>query len=90
MCASIANRGLVDEEMFFNQSGEGWLVWDKIKNVVPAWRAAFNNPLIFAELESFCTRLEAWSEKRAPGSVEARRTMMQQMAQARAQAARQS
>lgn len=89
MCASIANRGLVDEELFFQNSGEAWVVWEKLKPVVPGWRAAFGNATIFAELEEFCKRFEAWREKKAPGSVERTRQMLAMMAQARAQAAKQ-
>jgi hypothetical protein len=88
MCAAIANRGMVDEDLFFQQSGEAWLVFEKIRNIVPAWRAAFANPLIFAELEQFVNRLEEWREKRAPGTTEATRKMMEALRQARAQAAK--
>jgi hypothetical protein len=88
MCAGIANRGLVDDDLFFMNSGEAWLVYEKLRAVVPAWRAAFNNPMIFTELETFVTRLEEWREKRAPGSNEATRKIMAMMAQSRAAAAK--
>lgn len=90
MCAGIANRGLVDEDLFFRNSGEAWLVWEKLRPVVGAWRTGFKNPGMFEDLEQFVTRLEAWREKRAPGSNEAMRQFMAQMAQgqARAQAGR--
>ncbi len=87
MVASIVNRGLIDDEMFFENTGEIWLVWDRIRAVVPAWRAAFKNPHVFANLEEVCKRLEAWREKRAPGSTAAMRQMMEQMTQAVAKAA---
>jgi len=84
MCANIVNRGLIDEEFFFENQGEQWLVFEKVKPVLLGWRAAFKNPLILANLEEHCKRLEAWREKRAPGSTEAMRQMFQQMAKARA------
>ena len=84
MCASIVNRGLIDEEFFFENQGEQWLVFEKVKLVLAGWRAAFKNPLILANLEEHCRRLEAWREKQAPGSTEAMRQMFQQMAKARA------
>jgi len=87
MVASIVNRGLIDDELFFESSGEAWLVWDRVRAIAPAWREAFKNPLIFAHLEELAKRLEAWREKRAPGSTVAMRQMMEQMAQARAKAA---
>ncbi len=88
MVASIVNRGLIDDDLFFENTGEIWLVWDRIRAVAPAWRAAFKNPQIFANLEEACRRLEAWREKRAPGSTAAMRQMMEQMTQATARAAR--
>ena len=53
MVADTVNRGLIDD-IFFEHNGEIWIVWDRIRNIVPAWRAAFQNPLIFANLEEAC------------------------------------
>ncbi len=84
MVAGIVNRGLIDEELFFENGGEGWLVWDRVKPIIPAWRGMFKNPHIFAQLEEHANRLEAWREKRAPGTTEAMRQIMAQMTQAQA------
>lgn len=81
MVASIANRGLVDEELFFENSGEQWGVWEAIKSLVPTWRAMFANPQFLRNLEEHCKRLDAWREKRNPGSVEALRKTYAQMTQ---------
>ena len=86
MVAGIANRGLIDEELFFESSGELWLVWEKVKGLAPAWRAAFKMPHLLANLEECARRYEAWREKRAPGANEAMRQFFAQMAQTRAQA----
>ncbi len=43
MVASIVNRGLINDELFFESNGEIWVVWDRMRAVVPAWRAAFKN-----------------------------------------------
>jgi len=82
MVASIANRGLVDEELFFENSGEQWGVWEAVKALVPAWRATFANPQFLGNLEEHCKRLDAWREKRSPGSVEALRKVYAQMSEA--------
>lgn len=87
MCANLVNRGLVDEEYFFETSGEQFLVWERIKPLVGEIRAVFKNPLFLSHLEEHCKRLEAWRERRAPGSTEAWRQYMQKIAQARAQSA---
>ena len=39
MVASIVNRGLIDEEFFFENSGEQWMVWERLKPVVGTFRA---------------------------------------------------
>src|SRR5271167_5243917 len=76
MVASIVNRGLINDELFFESNGEIWVVWDRMRAVVPIWRAAFKNPLLFSNIEETCKRLEAWREKRAPGSSAAMRQML--------------
>ena len=79
MVANIVNRGLIDEEFFFENSGEQWIVWERMKPIVPAWRAMFKNPHTLSQLEKQVARLDAWREKRAPGSTETMRTVMAQM-----------
>jgi len=83
MCANMVNRGLVDEEFFFENTGEQFVVWERFKLVVNEIRAAFKNPLFMAQLEEHCKRLEAWREKRAPGATAAFREYMKQQAAAR-------
>ena len=78
MVASIVNRGLVDEEMFFESTGEHWVAWEQAKPAVAGWRQMFRNPKFLANLEENCRRLEAWREKRAPGSNEAMRHVLAQ------------
>jgi hypothetical protein len=82
MVASIVNRGLIEEEFFFESNGEQWVVWEQVKPVIGAWRAMFSSPNFLANLEKHCGRLEAWREKRSPGSNEAIRKVMAQMRQA--------
>src|ERR1700756_2110202 len=79
MVASIVNRGLINDELFFESNGEIWVVWDRMRAIVPIWRAAFKNPSLFSGIEETCKRLEAWRERRAPGSSAAMRQMMEQM-----------
>jgi hypothetical protein len=75
MAAGIVSRGLVDEEMFFENSTEGWMVWERVKAIVPAQREAMKNPTYLLHLENFANRFEAWRELTAPGSIEALRQM---------------
>lgn len=79
MVTNIVSRGLIEEEFFFENSGEQWVVWEAVKPIANDWRAIFKNPHAWAKLEEHCKRLEAWREKRAPGSTEAMRQMMARM-----------
>jgi hypothetical protein len=82
MAANIVNRGLIDEEFFFQNTGEQWLVWERLKVIAPELRERFKNPHAFEQLEKHCAALEAWREKNAPGSTQASREMMQRMREA--------
>ncbi len=90
MCAGIVNRGLINDELYFESNGEAWVVWERIRPIIPGWRAAFSNPTLFHHLEELCGRLEAWREKIQPGSTAKMRQMMQMMQQQMAQARSQS
>src|SRR5260370_32657427 len=81
MVASIVNHGVIDEEFFFESNGEQWVVWEQVKPVIGGWRAMFSSPNFLANLEQHATRLEAWREKRSPGSNEAIRQVLAQMQQ---------
>lgn len=76
MAASLVNRGLINEEFFFENSGEQWMVWERLRPVISAWRGLYKNPHQFENLERHVERFEAWREKRAPGTAEAMRQMM--------------
>jgi len=79
MAAGFANRGLIDDDLFFENAGEGFFVYDRMRELIPGMRAAFKNPSVYAQLEAFGKRMEAWSERRAPGHVAHMRQMMTQM-----------
>jgi hypothetical protein len=81
MAANMVNRGLINEEFFFETSGEQWLVWERLKNYVPEQRARSKNPHMFGNLEKHVKKLEAWRKRRAPGSTETMRQMMAAMTQ---------
>ncbi len=79
MAANMVNRGLIDESFFFETTGEQWIVWERIRAFVPQQRERNKNPNLYSNLEKHVKKLEAWRNKRAPGSVEAMRQMMKQM-----------
>ena len=69
MASSIVKRGLINEELFFENSGELWSVWAKIKQFVPEARTMWKNPHIYQNLETIAQKYEHWMEARAPGAL---------------------
>jgi hypothetical protein len=82
MVASIVNRGLIDEEFFFENSGEQWFIWERFRPIIAHMRDRSKNPHYFGQLEEHVKRLESWRERRAPGSLDAMRAQMAAMSQA--------
>jgi hypothetical protein len=76
MAAGLANRGLIDDELFFENSGEALYIWERLRAVAPAMRAAYKNPHAWGQLEALAKRMEEWQEKRAPGHMAAMRQRM--------------
>jgi hypothetical protein len=76
-CA-LLNYGLLNEDLFFETSGEFFGVWEQLKPVVPQFRQAFHEPHMLANLEKTAKRYEEWSDKRSPGHIAAMREFMQQ------------
>jgi len=69
MAAGLVNRGLIDDELFFENSGEAWFVWERVRALAPAMRTASKNPHAWSQLESLAKRMEEWNERRAPGHL---------------------
>jgi len=84
MVAGMVNRGLIDDEFFFENGGEGWLVYDRMRPFLPAMRELNGVKNTLAQLESYGQRFEAWRERVAPGANEKLRERMRQMLEARA------
>jgi hypothetical protein len=76
MAANMVNRGLIDETFFFENTGEQWFVFERIKPFVPAMRERSKNPHMYGQLEKHVKKLEAWRKKNAPGSIEVMRQMV--------------
>lgn len=70
MVASIVNRGLIQEEFFFENTGEFCAVWERIKHLAPALRESRKNPLLWSNLETLAGKYEKWAAKRAPEALD--------------------
>ena len=77
-CA-LVDYGLLNENLFFETSGEFFGVWERVKVIVPDARKRFVDPHFLEHLEKVANRFEAWSEKRSPGHVAAMREFMKQI-----------
>ncbi|MGH9471002.1 MAG: DUF4760 domain-containing protein [Terriglobia bacterium] len=77
MAASVLNHGLINEELFFENSGEMWAVWNKIRTLTPAWRAMWKNPLVWKNLETAGEKYEKWLNQHAPEALARRKEVMQ-------------
>ena len=82
MAASIVNHGLINEEFFFENTGEFWFVWTKIKHLAPQMRESMKYPFVWKNLETLADKFEKWRNGKAPGSVDAMRAMVPKLHQA--------
>ena len=73
MAASLVNHGLINEDLFFENTGEFWIVWDKVRNLAPTVREKNKNPMAWKNLETLAEKYELWMAKRAPEALESLR-----------------
>jgi hypothetical protein len=73
MAASFVHYGLINEELFFENTNELWVVWQKIKRLALETRQKFENPYVWKNLEAVSERFEKWFAGRAPQGIEALR-----------------
>ena len=77
MTGSIVNEGLINEEFFFENTGEYWAVWSKVKDLIPEMREAWKNPHLYKNLEDLAAKYENWMNKRAPAALAVFRERLQ-------------
>lgn len=70
MVAGMVNRGVLNEELYFDSTGEHIVVWNKIKAIVPGARAKIR-PTYLWNLEQMVRRHLAWRERTNATAAEA-------------------
>jgi hypothetical protein len=70
MAASFVVRGILHEELFFENSGEMLIVWEKMKTFIADLRRVRNNPLLYRNLEKGAQKYVEWLNRNAPGAYE--------------------
>jgi hypothetical protein len=71
MVASFITGGVLNEELFFQSGGELLFAFEKIRDLLPNMRQAFQSPFYLKNMETVATDFIQWMEKRAPGSYAA-------------------
>jgi L-rhamnose mutarotase len=63
MAAALVTSGVLNQELFFQTNGELLFVWERVRELLPAFRAMSKNPSSWRNLETvgnaFITRMEA-------------------------------
>jgi hypothetical protein len=70
MAASFVVRGVLHEELFFENNGEMLLVWERIRGIVEDYRKTRNNPMLYRNLEKAAGKHIQWMNANAPGAYE--------------------
>jgi len=74
MAASFVTTGIMQAELFNQNSRELLFVWERIRDILPAWREMMKNPNIARNVETVAnTMIE---EEKKAGSYEAFRNMV--------------
>ena len=79
MVAAIVNRGMLDEDLFFETTTEALMVWLRTKNVALEMRKVRKNPLFLRNLEILAEKQEKWYATRAPEALGELRKMIETM-----------
>jgi hypothetical protein len=78
MAASLVNHGLLKEDLFFENTGEFWIIWEKVRHLAPALRETRKNPLAWKSLESLARKYEQWMATRAPEALDSLRKRLKE------------
>jgi len=76
MAASFVTSGVLNEELFFQNSGEMLFVWERIRLVVPAFREFTRNPHAYYNLEKVGNLYIKWMKANGPEAYSAYQEMV--------------
>jgi hypothetical protein len=66
MAASFVVRGILHEDLFFENNGEMLIVWEKAKDLIQDLRKVRKNPLLYRNLEKGAQKHIEWLSRNAP------------------------
>ena len=71
MVASFVTSGVLSQELFFQSGRELLLVWERLREILPALREKNTDPFAYANLEVVATAFIEYLDRRAPGTYAA-------------------
>ena len=71
MVASFVSAGVLHQELFFQSGRELLLVWERVKDVLPAVRQQYKDPYLWGHLESVGNEFAAYFKHRSGEGYEA-------------------
>ncbi|HEX7138868.1 MAG TPA: hypothetical protein VF219_13505 [Vicinamibacterales bacterium] len=71
LVASLVASGVLNQELFFQNSRELLLCWTRIRELVPHVRAQNKNPIEWRNLETVALAYVEWWNANAPGAYDA-------------------
>ncbi len=71
MVAGFITGGVLNQELFFQSGGELAFTYEKVRELLPGVRQAFQNPFYLKNMEAVAGDFAKWMDKRAPGSYAA-------------------
>ncbi len=71
MVAGFITAGVLNEELFFESGRELLLVWERVRDFLPHYRAATKDPMAWHNLEAVGTRYVEYMKRRGPEAYEA-------------------
>jgi hypothetical protein len=71
MVESFITSGVLSQELFFQSGRELLLVWERLRDIVPALREKNKDPFQYSNLETVATAFIAYLDHRAPGTYAA-------------------
>ena len=79
MLASFIEAGVLNRELFFQSGLELLFVWERMRDIVPAYRQDMKNPFFYKNLESVAESMIQWMNGRAPESYSAFSAMAREL-----------
>ena len=79
MACSFVTSGVLNQDLFFESSGEMLVVWERLRQVVPAFRALTKNPESFKNLEIVGNAYIKWMQAKGPEAYPAFQEMLKRI-----------